>query len=268
MSRAPFVPIGSLTAWTSTSWPREIRSWMRRPVALALELGDDDLVDVQEAVLLEADVDERRLHPGQDVVDDALVDVAGDRAASRPLEVDLDDLPVLEHRDALLADVDRDEHLLAHGRKRRPPRCLAPPPALRPSAFAAAGFLAGRSLRRPRACPSLLRRRRSASAPPRRAPLPRRLLALLPSAAPRPATARLGGFRSAVSRRRQVDSEVLRLQIPTRPGRAPVSAACASRETCGETTMRTQSSYCAVAREKETVARQCDPPADGDFSSS
>ena len=49
-------------------------------VALALELGDDDLVDVEEAVLLEPDLDERGLHPGQDVVDGAEVDVAGDRA--------------------------------------------------------------------------------------------------------------------------------------------------------------------------------------------
>ena len=74
----------------------------------ALELGADDLVDVEEAVLLEADLDERGLHPGQDVVDDAEVDVAGDRAALRPLEVDLGDLVVLEHGDALLARVDRD----------------------------------------------------------------------------------------------------------------------------------------------------------------
>ena len=58
----------------------------------ALELGADDLVDVEEAVLLEADLDERGLHARQDVVDDAEVDVAGDRAALGPLEVDLGDL--------------------------------------------------------------------------------------------------------------------------------------------------------------------------------
>ena len=63
-----------------------------------LELGADDLVDVEEAVLLEADLDERGLHPGQDVVDAADVDVAGDRAALGPLEVDLGDLRVLEDR--------------------------------------------------------------------------------------------------------------------------------------------------------------------------
>src|SRR5262249_31472793 len=56
------------------------------PLAAALELGADDLVDEQEPVLLEADVDERGLHAGEDVVDLPLVDVAGDRAALRALE--------------------------------------------------------------------------------------------------------------------------------------------------------------------------------------
>ena len=52
---------------------------------------DDDLVDVQEAVLLEPDVDEGGLEAGQDVVDLALVDVADDRPAAATLEVDLGD---------------------------------------------------------------------------------------------------------------------------------------------------------------------------------
>ena len=94
-------------------------------VALALELGHDDLVDVEEAVLLEPDLDERCLHPGQDVVDDAEVDVAGDRAPLGPLEVDLGDAIVLDHGDALLADVDRDQQLALRGRQRRPPWRLA-----------------------------------------------------------------------------------------------------------------------------------------------
>ena len=41
------------------------------PAAAALELGRDDLVDVQERLLLEADLDERGLHAREDVVDDA-----------------------------------------------------------------------------------------------------------------------------------------------------------------------------------------------------
>ena len=93
------------------------------PTAVAaLELRADDLVDVQEAVLLQADLDERCLHSGQHVVDDALVDVPGDRAALGPLEIDLGDAVVLEDGDALLADVDRDEQLALRGRQRRPAR--------------------------------------------------------------------------------------------------------------------------------------------------
>ena len=116
-----------------------IRSWIFLPRRFALELGADDLVDVEEAVLLEADLDERRLHPGQDVVDDAEVDVPGDRAALGPLEVDLGDAVVLEDRDALLADVDRDEELAlrrraAAPRRRRLALPLAATGALRPSA--------------------------------------------------------------------------------------------------------------------------------------
>jgi hypothetical protein len=62
--------------------------------AAALHLLDarqHDLVDVQEAVLVEADVDERRLEAGQDVVDAPLVDVADDGTAAAALEVDLGD---------------------------------------------------------------------------------------------------------------------------------------------------------------------------------
>src|SRR5207249_11217656 len=65
-------------------------------VALALELRHHDLVDVQKAVLLEADLDERGLHSRQDVVHRAEVDVPGDRAALGPLEVDLRDTVVFE----------------------------------------------------------------------------------------------------------------------------------------------------------------------------
>ena len=57
--------------------------------------------------------------PGQDVVDRPEIDVAGDRAALRPLEVDLGDAVVLEDRDALLADVDGDQQLALGLRQRR-----------------------------------------------------------------------------------------------------------------------------------------------------
>jgi hypothetical protein len=107
-----------------------------RPALDLLDPRQHDLVDVQEAVLLEADVDERGLEAGQDVVDLALVDVADDRARAAALEVDLGDAIArggaarlrasallgvlrrrraarrLHHGDAGLPTVDRDQHLL------------------------------------------------------------------------------------------------------------------------------------------------------------
>ena len=62
--------------------------------ALDLDAGQDDVVNVQEAVAVEADVDERRLESGQDVVHLALVDVADDRARAAALDVELRDAPV------------------------------------------------------------------------------------------------------------------------------------------------------------------------------
>ena len=122
--RAPFVFIGSLTAWTRMRLAALDQILDLAAVAL-LELRADDLVDVEEAVLLEADLDERRLHAGQDVVDEAEVDVARDRTALGPLEIDLGDLRVLEDRDAALADVDRHEQLALRGGQRRAARRLA-----------------------------------------------------------------------------------------------------------------------------------------------
>ena len=78
-------------------------------VPLPFQLRADDLVDVEEAVLLEADLDERGLHAREDVVDDALVDVAGDRAPTRAFEVHLGHAVVFEHGDRLLGDVHGDE---------------------------------------------------------------------------------------------------------------------------------------------------------------
>ena len=61
------------------------------PAARDVDARQHDLVDVQEAVLLEPDVDERRLEPVEHVVDAALVDVADDRAAAAALEIELRD---------------------------------------------------------------------------------------------------------------------------------------------------------------------------------
>src|SRR4051812_37170049 len=102
------------------------------PLGDGLAIRHHDLVDVQEAVSLQADVDEGGLHPGQDVVDLALVDVADDRSAAAALHVELGDLPFigwgsllaalalsgaalcLEHGDARFTAVDADEDVLLH----------------------------------------------------------------------------------------------------------------------------------------------------------
>src|SRR5262249_5651971 len=115
-----------------------------------LELRADDLVDVEEAVLLEADLDECGLHPGQDVVDAAEVDVARDRAALGPLEVDLGNASVLQHCDVALAHVDGDDQLaLRRGKRCAALRLTAPAGRLVPAALLPLGELAAlRLLRR------------------------------------------------------------------------------------------------------------------------
>jgi hypothetical protein len=75
-----------LTTWTTISSPGAAAAARR------LDPREHDLVDVQEAVLVQADVDEGGLEAGQHVVDPALVDVADDRAVAATLEVELGDL--------------------------------------------------------------------------------------------------------------------------------------------------------------------------------
>ena len=91
-----------------------------------LDARQHDLVDVQEAVLLEADVDERRLEPGEHVVDAALVDVADDRAGAAALEVELGDVVAGRGIGGLAPAARRSDAGLA---LRRPFRS---PPAARP----------------------------------------------------------------------------------------------------------------------------------------
>ena len=245
-------------------------------MALALELGDDDLVDVEEAVLLEADLDERGLHPRQDVVDDALVDVAGDRASAGPLEVDLDNLVILEHGHALLADVDRDQHLLSQGRQRRPASVSRPSsgasarrpsrqPALPPWPFAPPAPWRARRLA------SVLSRWRPSPAPGARAWASR--------VAPHPR--RSPPHRSSCVRSRHVSHGGAAwparqssrapaappsppallspaLLLPARPGPAPSRLPAPPGAACGETTMP-QIPPAWPRPEKETVARRAFP---------
>ena len=78
-----------------------------------LALRRRHLVDVEEAVLLEAEVDERGVDAVHDVLDLALVDVAQVRLAVGPLDVDLGEAAVLDQRDAQLFAVVGDEDDLA-----------------------------------------------------------------------------------------------------------------------------------------------------------
>ena len=97
--RAPLWPTGSLLTWTSTWSPGLER--LLDLAAVAAEPGGlpVDLTGVQHAVAAAADVDERRLHAGQHVLDAAEVDVADHRRGRRRGDEVLDEDAVLEHRD-------------------------------------------------------------------------------------------------------------------------------------------------------------------------
>ena len=97
--------------------------------ACDLHAREDHVIRVEEAILVEADVHERGLEAGQDVVDLALVDVSDDRAVALALDVELGNSPVVsllllpltsggaalrfQDRDSGFASVHRDEQLLS-----------------------------------------------------------------------------------------------------------------------------------------------------------
>ena len=58
--------------------------------------------DVQEARLLQPDIDERRLHPGQHARDLALIDVTGQPHLAIALEVEFRQLVIFQQRDSHL----------------------------------------------------------------------------------------------------------------------------------------------------------------------
>ena len=141
-SRAPLVPIGSLMTCTVSVWPskmmpldRRRRHRAGRVVAARRAAVDVDVGDVQERGALEADLDERRLHAGQDASDLAGVDVADPAALERALDVQLLDRAVLDDGDAGLLRRPVDQDVLHRGRRpalvragqRRPPTRAAWP---------------------------------------------------------------------------------------------------------------------------------------------
>ncbi len=75
-----------------------------------------DVGDVQEPVALEAEVDERRLHAGQDLADPALVDVADDSPLPLAFDEDFGGEIVLENGHHGFVAVGGDDHLLGHSR--------------------------------------------------------------------------------------------------------------------------------------------------------
>ena len=83
-----------------------------------IELLDrvDDVRDVEEPVALEADINERALHAGQDFGDPALVDIPDNASMPLALDEDLRDEILLEDGDHRLVPVGRDDHFLLHSR--------------------------------------------------------------------------------------------------------------------------------------------------------
>ena len=107
--RAPFSANASLTTCTrisSSSRRVMVRGSGLAPLLLALliielvELGD--LHQGQEAVLAQADVDERAAQAFDHVLDPALVDAADQGLGFGPLDVELDQLVVLNDGDPRL----------------------------------------------------------------------------------------------------------------------------------------------------------------------
>src|SRR5659263_576980 len=73
---------------------------------------DHDFLDVEEAVLLHPDVDKGRLHAGEHVLDLALVDVAGQRPAALPFNIDLAKPSLLKNRHLKLVRLSAHQNLL------------------------------------------------------------------------------------------------------------------------------------------------------------
>ena len=74
---------------------------------------------MQERRAIQADLDERRLHPGHHPLHLALVDVADHATPPAALDVQLLQHAVLDHRHAGFARGDVDEDLFAHDIARR-----------------------------------------------------------------------------------------------------------------------------------------------------
>ncbi len=138
--RAPLVPSDSFETWTRTVCPcgGGLRSARPRVAARSSSSSTIDsaspsssapasiaparsaevgrvVARVEEGVLGEPDVDERRLHARQDVRHDALVDAAHDRAVAMPLEIELGEEVTFLDCDPRFGEARIDDDPFAHG---------------------------------------------------------------------------------------------------------------------------------------------------------
>ena len=107
--RAPLVPIGSLITLDNDALAFE-QNLLDGPNRLAGQMRLPDIGHVQERGALEADIDERRLHAGQDANDPPDIDVAHQAARGPPFDVQFLHGPLMEHGNARLLGrkVDQD----------------------------------------------------------------------------------------------------------------------------------------------------------------
>ena len=105
--RAPPPARAASSASSSSSLGRPARLAGEQPLEVVGRAAH--VRDVQVGALLEADVDERRLHAGQHALDPTLVDVAGDATLALPLDVELAEVAVLDERDPGLRTVGVDD---------------------------------------------------------------------------------------------------------------------------------------------------------------
>src|ERR687895_794188 len=90
--------------------------------------GDSDLPRVEDTVARLADIDERRLHPRQHVLNSPEIDVSDQRAVVRAGDIVLDDLRLFENGYLGPARIGMYEHGALSLGRRRPLRAPAPGP--------------------------------------------------------------------------------------------------------------------------------------------
>ena len=107
--RAP-LPTRAASAASSSSSSCEARSVAAGEQPLEVVGRAPHVGDVEVGALLEADIDEGGLHPGEHALDPTLVDVARDPTLALPLDVELAEKPVFYERDPRLGTIGVDDN--------------------------------------------------------------------------------------------------------------------------------------------------------------